>query len=295
MRQSIPVDLLNPGQVFACLGLMELSDVLCSEENQRGNTKAGFDWSDEASPRFVVEVQRDVHPVTCALTFLEKARVSTISVEGSGHVEETWKKRPLTMEFCRDSYPFPLPEKTAKLVAKLSDGESDFMLTHWGDGSLPNQLTAGRDNVKFWAGSGGLPGAALLRDALSGARPLIKAYMQNPFALSTLMSSSFRFDWRRDYIPLDAGFSLNQHKSMVPGGYPLVEVLAAIGMTHARPFRVNRSNKYEYQYGVVGELIPMTFLRAALGMSSLPFLIRSFTMQLKPIKDARCITTVQEN
>ena len=39
-ESTIPVDLFNPGQVFACLGFMELADVLL------GEAAAGFDWSD---------------------------------------------------------------------------------------------------------------------------------------------------------------------------------------------------------------------------------------------------------
>jgi CRISPR-associated protein Csb3 len=37
---SIPVDLINPGQVFACLGFLEIADELL------GNAEGGFNWSD---------------------------------------------------------------------------------------------------------------------------------------------------------------------------------------------------------------------------------------------------------
>ena len=37
---DIPVDLLNPGQVFACLGFVEAAEVLL------GDATGGFDWSD---------------------------------------------------------------------------------------------------------------------------------------------------------------------------------------------------------------------------------------------------------
>jgi CRISPR-associated protein Csx14 len=118
------------------------------------------------------------------------------------------------------------------------------------------------------------------------------------------MSSSFRFDWRRDYIPIDAGFSLNMHSGMLPRGYPLVEILAAIGLSHARPRRVT---KLEYRYAVAGRsasqqdeesaLLPALFVRAALGAAELPFPTRNFTMQLDwpgQENQARCITTVRE-
>jgi CRISPR-associated protein Csx14 len=37
-EHTIPVDLLNPGQVFACLGFLEAADVLL------GDAEGGFDW-----------------------------------------------------------------------------------------------------------------------------------------------------------------------------------------------------------------------------------------------------------
>jgi CRISPR-associated protein Csx14 len=176
----------------------------------------------------------------------------------------------------------------------LTDGKSGIRIEHWGDES--------RDNVKFWAGSGGYPGVALARDALDLVRTNARAAATAPFSLGVAQSSSFRFDWRRDYIPIDAGFSLNSHADINPVGYPLVELLAAIGITHARPRRVNVRNKLEYYYGVIGrsapeEYHPLTFLRVALGGSSLPFPARRFHMSLGwPGKEgqARAITKVVE-
>jgi CRISPR-associated protein Csx14 len=117
-------------------------------------------------------------------------------------------------------------------------------------------------------------------------------------------SSSFRFDWRRDYIPIDAGFSLNAHAGRIEAvGYPLVELLAAVGLANARPRRPNRRNKLEYVYGVVGTdsssalWLPLPVLRAAMGSTALPFATRRFRMQLGwPGKEgqARAITTVTE-
>ena len=83
-------------------------------------------------------------------------------------------------------------------------------------------------------------------------------------------------------------------------GFPLVEVLASVGMTHARP---SRKSKLEYRYGVLGqddgELLAPLFHRAALGASNpipgRPF--RRFVMHLDwPGKEgqARCISQVME-
>ena len=161
--------------------------------------------------------------------------------------------------------------------------------------------------MKFWAGAGGYPGAAIVRDAIEAVRGKTRQHATDPFALSNPQSSSFRFDWRRDYIPVQDGFSPNKHKnnkhtkdiSMV--GFPLVEILAAIGVTNARPLR---AAKLEYRYGVLGAghgpLLDPVFHRAALGAETslvpgCPF--RRFVMHLDwpgQADQARCITQVTE-
>jgi CRISPR-associated protein Csx14 len=111
------------------------------------------------------------------------------------------------------------------------------------------------------------------------------------------MTSSFRFDWRRDYVPLDAGFSLNNHKAfMKTVGYPFVELLAAIGLQNARPQRTN-SRGLEYRYAVAKATLPTSFARAVLGGARLGFPIRTFRMRLDwPGQEgqARCIVDARE-
>ena len=85
-------------------------------------------------------------------------------------------------------------------------------------------------------------------------------------------------------------------------GFPLVEILAAVGMTNARPYR---TNKLEYRYSVFGRqngcLLDPIFLRIAIGAEKNPipsFPFRRFTMQLDwPGKEnqARCIANVTED
>ena len=142
-----------------------------------------------------------------------------------------------------------------------------------------------------------------------GLEGLVRVVPKGPFSFGVPQSSSFRLDWRRDYIPLDAGFSLNVHGHIEPIGYPIVELLAAIELSHARPTagrdKSGRRNKLEYRYGVVGRdatcrdlwLSPM-FLRAGLGgLKDLPFPMRRFRMKLDwpgQENQARAITVVTE-
>ena len=284
----VPVDLTNPGQVFACIGLAEAADILL------GDAQGAFDWRKSDSARFRVAAAGHEDPVAHVLRFLDEAAVTSLAPPDSDNRTEKWDITTVI----GDSYAFPFadPESPAKLPARLTDRERRFIdIDYWGDD------TRRRDNVKFWAGAGGYPGAALARDALELVRGRVLDRIDDPFAVDALQSGSFRFDWRRDYVPIDAGFSPNVHRNVVMRGHPVVELLAAIGLTHARPLR---HTKLSYSYGVAGisgiGLHDLIFLRAALGARQPPFpgiQFRRFHMQLGwPGQEnhARCITSVIE-
>jgi CRISPR-associated protein Csx14 len=286
---SIPVDLFNPGQIFACIGFAEAAAELL------GDAEGCFDWSNRDAVRFRLRARGDESPIKCVLRFLSEATVHAEAPHGSANIaawSASWGDKPNQLPKAAP-YSSPDPESPATLVAVLSAGENQLRVDHWAD--------TGRDNAKFWAGAGGYPGAALTRDALDLIRSEVLAAEDDPFALAVPQSSSFRLDWRRDYVPIDAGFSLNAHGGAIQTvGYPLVELLGAIGLRNARPRRLR--TKLEYRYGAVGTSrevvwLPLAFLRAALGASATPFEMRLFQMFLSwPGKEgqARAITQVIE-
>ena len=296
----IPVDLFNPGQVFACLGFMEAADVLL------GDAEGGFEWSDEGNVRFRLRVASQQDPFAVVLAFVSRAKVLSQAPVGSVHATEGWQVQTEKLHE-EDPFPFPDPDSPATRPAVLEgqwpDGSARtvrLVIDHWGDVTC-------RDAVKFWGGAGGYPGSALARDAVDLVREHCRDVASDPFGLSAEQSSSFRFDWRRDYIPIDIGFSLNTHSGRIAAvGFPLVELFAALGLGNARPMRLH---VLEYRYGVIGarrgaglafdhdSLFAPSLLRAALGGSPLPFLRRTFRMRLGwPAKEgqARSITTVTE-
>jgi CRISPR-associated protein Csx14 len=290
---AIPVDLFNPGQVFACIGLAEAADVLL------GDAEGVFDWSDPVRPLFWLRARGEASPVVAVLAFLDRAQALAAAPAGSANLASwnpSWGAAPQALDRAI-GYPFPDPPSPATLMCKLTDGTHTLDLHHWGD-------STGRDNVKFWAGAGGYPGAGLARDALALVQGRAADAANDPFAVSAPQSSSFRLDWRRDYIPIHAGFSLNAHGDIDTLGFPLVELLGALGLSSARPKRTDRRNKLIYAYAVAGRArrgdatwLPLTLLRAALGTAALPFPMRHFTMLLDwPGKQgqARSITTVTE-
>ena len=285
---TIPVDLFNPGQVFACLGIVEAADILL------GDAAGVFGWN--GSDTFHVSAHGSENPVQRVLRFIDEAEVKTRVPAGSKHADawnDKWGSKP-DQGTLGAPFPSPDPRSPATLPAVLCDNHgNEVVIDYWADATR-------RDNVKFWAGAGGYPGSALLRDALSLVRGKTAQSAPNPFALSATQSSSFRFDWRRDYVPINAGFSPNKHgEGITMLGFPLVEVLAAIGVTHARPSRIS---KLEYRYGVLGgdQTLDPTFLRAALAgvaQSPIPAPYRRFVMHLDwpgQENQARCITHVAE-
>ncbi|MFC7332638.1 type I-U CRISPR-associated protein Cas8c [Rhodocista pekingensis] len=287
---SIPVDLRNPGQVFACLGLMEAAEILC------GPTEGGFIWKDrETQVRFTLTAPGEDDPVLTVLRFLTQAEALALAPSGSALAakEAGVPTQPFDPA---GTYPCPAPTTPSALPTQLiGPGGDKILLSSWADGSH-----VGRDTMKFWGGASGYSGAALTRDALNLVRPLggnsLAVTAADPFAFARPQTSSFRFDWRRDYIPLDVGFSPNDHdKKVRMVGYPLVELLAAIGLQHARPLRLK---KLTYRYGAWGAKVPTLFARALLGLGNPGFPIRSFTMHLGwPGQEgqARCIKDALED
>lgn len=289
-QASIPVDLFNPGQVFACLGFAEAAFQLT------GYAAGNFDWT-APSPEFRLTAEGDENPFRLVLDFLARAEVAALAPPGSNLSTAKWDV-PTRQPADRESFPVAPPGTPATLPAILSDPESGraLLVTYWAD----DRALSGRDNAKFWAGSGGYPGAALARDALALIGPRAASAVSDPFSLAAPQSSSFRLDWRRDYVPLDAGFSPNEHSDVVMLGFPIVELLGAIGLTHARPERYSKKDKLTYRYSVphspAGPLHLM-FLRAAIGAAQLPIPQRFFRMRLAwpgQENQARCITDVTE-
>jgi len=282
-RAIIPVDLRNPGQVFACLGFLEAADILC------GPAEGGFDWSGDEV--FVLEADAAKNPAQEVLEFLFEAKARAVTPPGSALRA---KEAGVPTDVAPDqTYPCAEPATPSALPTLLAGPRGRTLrLEHWADG------TRQRDTVKLWAGMGGYSGAALTRDLLAQLAAFPAAARARaavaPFDLSTRQSSSFRFDSRGSYVPLDLGFSLNAHGEMQVSGYPLVELLAALGLQNARPRMID---KLRYEYGVWGVPLPVQLARACFGTPFPTIPNRRFTMHLGwPGKEgqARCILFAEE-
>ena len=162
----IPVDVFNPGQVFACLGLVEAADILL------GDAAGAFHWQNATRAEFILRAAGENDPLHAVLAFLKEAEVLACVPEGSPHGRKRPKARsdgqPMEFEIVPSGHPFPSPDEGADrlpaiLRAPFGGRAHDICISYWAE---PTALT-GRDNVKFWAGAGGYPGVALLKDALN--------------------------------------------------------------------------------------------------------------------------------
>ena len=82
---SIPVDLANPGQVFACVGFLELADLML------GHAKGGFEWEGSDAVQFHLTACGNDDPIARALGFLEEATIRSLAPPNSANNTEKWK------------------------------------------------------------------------------------------------------------------------------------------------------------------------------------------------------------
>jgi CRISPR-associated protein Csx14 len=296
-QASVPVDLRNPGQVFACLGLMEATEILT------GPCEGRFAYEDgRTDARFELAVPGESNPVETVLQFLATCQVVALVPNGMRPPDKKWNvhTEPLQRSFSPIAFRRSRAvdeSSSATLPVRLRNGISEIPVEYWID-TRPINV----DNVKFWGGSQGKPGAAIATELIAAISTLFRREralaVERPFDCWSEMSGSFRLDWRRDYTAIDAGFSLNKHKTtMTAVGYPFVELLGAVGLQHARPVRAIPRDPLNYRYHVPSSALPTVLMRVAIGTPELGFLNRSFCMRLDWANQegqARCIINAEE-
>jgi CRISPR-associated protein Csx14 len=307
---SIPVDLLNPGQVFACLGFLE------GAESLLGEAEAWFEW-DESPARFVLVAPADENPFEVVLDFLATATLVELTpvgyVEGGASDDDgdgddagesasppddadadtrsDGSEDDISVEGRQQTTAFPSGEGDRNSLPILLVGRDGRRLSvsHWADGSS-------RESFKLY--SGNRSASRIAKQMLQGARAKSKKgqtlgdlktrglmqlwagqrndLVKAPFDVLTPMGGSFNFDPRGAWTAIDAGYSPNTQKDGIAAS-PVVEMLAAIGLEHARP------DEYEtrkVRYAVWGQALPSMLARTALVGADLKVPTRRFAFEL---------------
>jgi CRISPR-associated protein Csx14 len=296
-EHAIPVDLYNPGQVFACLGLLEAADVLL------GDAEGGFDWSNAADIRFKLRAAGQDNPVEVVLEFLAETKVKRFGPVGysdpppkkaNQDEEEDADENEKTGSETEASQPLIELTETSyagkgdrmALPIRLGGGNRPVIeLGHWADGSNRNsfKLYAGNrsadkiahamlkgvrdkpDKKQKANGESGELRSKGLAQLWGEARELL---LLDPFNVLTPMGGSFNFDPRGAWTAIDAGYSLNDQGDQVSAS-PIVEFLAAWGLEHARP---DEFDTRRVRYAAWGIPLPPMLARAALccGLTTVP-------------------------
>lgn len=249
-ESRIPVDLFNPGQVFACLGFLEAAEVLL------GEAEGGFDWSEPENVRFVLRATGPAEPVKEVIGFLAKTGICRVAPPSHDDRTPDERKRaeaeakrsgkpispppPLPPDIAlTEVFPEPVSNRLSLPVRLHFQGLPSIDLTHWVDGS-------GRDPFKLYAGNRSAFGIAqeMLRAVASLHATKLDELIASPFGVTASMGGSFNFDPRGAWTALDVGYSLNDQGHRVDAS-PVVELLAAWGLENARPRELSL-RRYHY-------------------------------------------------
>lgn len=313
-KASIPVDLFNPGQVFASLGFLEAADVLLR------NAEGGFDWSNQVdNVRFMLRAPGDKNPFGVVLQFLAEAEIQRCAPKGYADPSPKKKKTPKKDDDEEDSVgpqnlklmeTFPQPEGDLMTLPVRLEGLGGHVIdiSHWADGSR-------RNDFKLYAGN--RSAASIARDMLRGKREKRRKKQSEgalktrgidalwnespqelearPFDVLTLLGGSFNFDPRGAWTAIDLGYSLDRQKKAgsLDGieASPVVELLAALGLEHARP---NEYDRRQVRYGVWSGLVPPILARPALTGVSVGLPVRTFRFTFGGTKHNKVVTFAQE-
>ena len=265
MSTAIPVDLTNPGQVIACLGLIEAVDCLL------GPAEARFDWQD-GEARFVLQAENSSQPIADIIAFLAHAKVFACAPQ-----DVSFPKLASGSLHAIDTFPAYEPD-VLTLPIRLEDtrNTTSAQFGHWADGS-------GRDSFKLYAGN--RSALKIIGDMLQAIQRLWESQrsklITDPFGALCSMGGSFNFDPRGAWTAIDTGYSLNDLKGQLQQkvmASPLLEILAAWGLEHIRP---DKTSNRSYRYAVWDTFLPPHLARVAFSGHFAAVSQRQFRFQLE--------------
>lgn len=273
-QATIPVDLFNPGQVFACMGFLEAAEVLL------GHAEGGFDWSEAGESRFSLVARGSGNPIEGVLEFLATAEIERFAP--ANYEDDAPNDGPLVRAA---TFPSPAPDGKT-LPVRLSRGCTRLTISHWCDGSSRNPF-------KLFSGNQRAPDIA--RRLVSELRRLwaerAEELLADPFGVVTpIDGGSFRMDARNTWTTIDAGYSPDQQNNDVEVS-PALEILAAVGLENGRP---EAFADREMRYGVWSGLLRPSLARPALGGAWPGAPIRVFRFALHLAGRNRNVTFARE-
>lgn len=227
---SIPVDLTNPGQFFACCGLLELADRLWpGAEGWFGDDRNSFCISCDGSlETLLIEFSRST--IQSSLSTLELRRLGTLL---------SAEKARLTPESLAEKSRLQVKWKLERL--HISEPFS-LWLDWWRDGN------GARTELKTWAAK------QLVTDMAIQMQSVVQVHVDDFSANATTVFMSvkpkslpfyFDSDLCRTGTARDAGFSADT-LGLSPTYRPLLELLAFVGLQRFHPATAPGSDRFIY-------------------------------------------------
>jgi CRISPR-associated protein Csx14 len=326
MTPSIPVDLKSPGQVLACMGFLEAAEVLLGGVEAHfdwSEAQATFVLrADGDKNPFVAVLEFLSKAKISELTPIgyveggaadadDDGKEDTAPIEAEGD-EGADGDDPGEAQGRVTTPAFPAGEgERNALPIRLVAGGRCLAVSHWTEArKSPHTPWLSRDDFKLY--SGNRSANRIATQMLQGVRAKSKknqsigefknrglqqlwqenraALLRAPFDVVTPMGGSFNFDPRGAWTAIDAGYSPNTQKDAIAAS-PVVEILAAIGLEHARP---DQYETRKVRYVVWGHPMPPMLARVALVGADLKVPMRRFAFELDLSGKNKIVTFAQE-
>lgn len=209
-RMAVNVDVTNPGQFFACCGLLELAHRLWP---------GAEGWFEK--DQFHVVIKEKQQNLFCQL--LDRLRTATFESDKNRGEDK---------------------------IHPICINQWNLYLDWWLD-------TSGKSNsFKLWAGQQSFESIILNLQAALKEINLLNA--ENILNVSMPLSGRFGFDPRAAWNAIDVGYSPNEQQMKV-NTFPIVEILAAVGIQGFRPAQ----DKNDYYYSTWNRPLPTLTARIA--------------------------------
>ncbi|MBW3595645.1 MAG: type I-U CRISPR-associated protein Cas8c [Planctomycetes bacterium] len=219
---QIPVDLTNPGQFFACCGLLELADRLWPNAEIVGEfSRPTFERSQFS---ILSKSTISTHALITALCSSTRRPVDPYRpIKKDGKlVNDIRKIKPIRID-------------VAKTVSQQYEPVT-LRLSWWLDELAGQQV----DDFKLWSAH---PSSKSLIDDMINAIKVDEIREDNLLDYSVGMTGRIGLDVRSSWNALDEGFSPNNQNLPVET-YPATELLAAVGLQNFAP--ISEDNAYVY-------------------------------------------------
>lgn len=293
---DIPVDIFNPGQVFACQGFLEIAEVLF------GNAAGTFDWKNEADVRFRMRGACNNNPFKEILSFLKSETTIVEWISPCADIKERDGGPTIILDHIAASVEPKAPDLPARVNGLFEGKERTIYFGFWADGST-------RYHATFKKSTNGASSHIRFMNALSAIRVLESEQTAiDPFNQAFRTESLFRLDPRASVDPIDAGTSPDKlrkgHIDLRMATYPMSELLAIIGLEHTRPEAL-KNNLFRYHVwggdgtadGLNSGYLPVVLARAAIGCGLECLARRRFVVRHEEVKkggDRKMTSIIEE-